>query len=137
MFKQVVYNTYIGKSKIPIVKDGRWLGAEEKIGDISYPCVFLDKNKDTLTWPDYYLMGFYESGTEDDPLHFFQCLKPWKKILHHLYITGIPKGVKSLEPYRLEGCIWSSYYEDDLHGYLFQILPSNLTLKLKQYETIC
>lgn len=132
MYKQVVYHTYIGKSHLPIVMDGKFIESTVKIGDIGYPCVILDKTKDNPKWPDYYLMGFFEKGTESDPAQYFQCLKPWNRSLHHLYITGIPKGANSLEPYKLEGCLWESYYEDHLHGYLFQILPSNLTLKFKE-----
>lgn len=137
MFKQVVYNTYIGKSSINIVKDKVYVDPTTKIGDIAYPCIILDKNRDTLTWPDYYLMGFYDKGTEDYPEKLFQCLKPWNKILHHMYITGIPKNVPSLNPFRLKDCIWSSYYEDKFHGFLFQIVKSNTILKLKsEDETI-
>lgn len=132
MFKQVVYHTYIGKSHLNIVQGGKLVEQTRKIGEIAYPCVILDKPKDNMAWPDYYLMGFYDKGTESDPATYFQCLKPWNKILHHLYITGIPKDAKSLDPYKLEGRIWESYYEDELHGYLFQILPSNLTLKFKE-----
>lgn len=136
MFKQVVYNTYIGKSHLALIKDGKFLEGNSKIGDISYPCVILDKNRDTLTWPDYYIMGWFEPATEADPANLFHILKPWNKIIHHLYITGIPKGAPSLEPFRLENCLWSSYYEDDLHGYLFQILRRNELLKLKPHEFI-
>lgn len=136
MFKQVVYNTYIGKSQLGIMNQRDILEGTTKIGDISYPCIILDKNRDTLTWPDYYLMGWFEPASDADPANFFHILKPWNKIIHHLYITGIPKDAPSLEPYRLENCLWSSYYEDDFHGYLFQILRSNELLKLKQYEPI-
>ncbi len=132
MYKQVVYNTYIGKCHMPIVKEAKFIEPTVKIGEIAYPCVILDKAKDSVAWPDYYLMGFFEKGSESDPAQYFQCLKPWNKTLHHMYITGIPKGASSLEPFKLNGCLWESYYEDDLHGYLFQVLPSNLTLNFKQ-----
>lgn len=131
MFKQVVYHTYIGKGRINIVRNKQYVDPTEKIGDIAYPYIVQDKDQDIKNWPDYYLIGFYDPGTEDDPENFFQVLKPWNKILHHLYITGIPKNAQSLEPFRLEGCIWSSYYEDDLHGFLFQIVKNDKTLKLK------
>lgn len=135
MFKHVVYNTYIGKSQLGIINQGVFLEGNTKIGDISYPCIILDKNRDTPTWPDYYIIGWFEPSHDSDT-EKFHILKPWNKINHHLYITGIPKGAPSLEPYRIENCLWSSYYEDDLHGYLFQILKSNELLKLKQYEPI-
>ena len=49
---------------------------------------------------------------------------------NNLYITGIPKNTVSLDPYRLKGCLWSSYYEDNYRGYLFQILSINQTVQL-------
>lgn len=131
MFKQVVYHTYIGKSRINIVRNGSYVNPTEKIGDIAYPYIVQNKDLDIKNWPDYYFIGFYDPGTESDPENFFQVLKPWNKILHHLYVTGIPKNAQSLEPFRLDGCIWSSYYEDDLHGFLFQIVKNDKTLKLK------
>lgn len=137
MFKQVTYNTYIGKSHLNIVRNKMYVEPTEKIGDIAYPCTYYnDDGQNSKNFPDYYIMGFYNPGTEDDPVNFFQVLKPWNRILHHLYITGIPKNAQSLEPFRLEGCIWSSYYEDDLHGFLFQIVRSNTILKLKENETV-
>lgn len=132
MFKHVIYNTYIGKSRIPIIKDSLQVEGTTKIGDIAYPVVILDKNRDNLKWPDYYLIGLYVNPTDSDPMEFFQMVKPYEKCTHHLYITGIPKGAKSINPFKLEGCIWSSYYEDNLHGYLFQIIRSDTLLKLKQ-----
>jgi hypothetical protein len=64
----------------------------------------------------------------------FQVVKPYETCTHHLYITGIPKGAKSLNPFRLQGCIWSSYYEDELHGFLFQIVRSDTILKLQEED---
>jgi len=137
MFKQVTYNTYIGKGKLSLVKDHQFINGSTKIGDIAYPVVILDKDRDNLKWPDYYLIGLYISPTEEDPVEMFQIVKPYETYTHHLYITGIPKGAKSLNPFRLQGCIWSSYYEDNLHGFLFQIIKSNSILKLQEEnETI-
>ena len=67
MFKQVTYNTYIGKGKLNIIKDGKSVEGTTKIGEITYPVVILDKNRDNLKWPDYYLIGLYISPTEEDP----------------------------------------------------------------------
>ena len=137
MFKQVTYNTYIGKGKLTLIKDHHYIDGTTKIGDIAYPVVILDKCQDNLKWPDYYLMGFYMDPTDEDPANIFQVVKPWIECTHYLYITGIPKSAKSLNPFRLHGCIWSSYYEDDKHGFLFQIVKSNTVLKLqKENETI-
>lgn len=136
MFKQVTYNTYIGKGKLTLIKDHLLVDGTTKIGDIAYPVVILDKDIDNSKWPDYYLMGFYITPTEDDPANMFQIVKPWIECTHYLYITGIPKSAKSLDPFRLQDCIWSSYYEDDRHGFLFQIIRSNTILKLKEDETI-
>jgi len=137
MFKQVTYNTYIGKGKLSLVKDHQFINGSTKIGDIAYPVVILDKDRDNLKWPDYYLMGLYISPTEEDPVEMFQVVKPYETCIHHLYITGIPKGAKSLKPFRLQDCIWSSYYEDNLHGFLFQIVKSDTILKLQEEnETI-
>ena len=136
MFKQVTYNTYIGKGKLAIIKDNLFVDGTTKIGDIAYPVVILDNDIDNLKWPDYYLMGFYINPTEEDPANIFQIVEPWIECTHYLYITGIPKSAKSLEPFRLQDCIWSSYYEDNRHGFLFQIIRSNTILKLKENETI-
>lgn len=137
MFKQVTYNTYIGKGKLNLIRDHHTVDGNTKIGDIAYPVVILDQNRDNLKWPDYYLMGLYISPTEEDPANIFQIVKPYEHCIHHLYITGIPKGAKSLNPFRLQGCIWSSYYEDNLHGFLFQIVRSDTILKLQEEnETI-
>ena len=134
MFKQVTYNTYIGKGKLALIKDHKAIEGITKIGEIAYPVVILDKNRENLKWPDYYLMGLYIAPTEDDPASLFQIMKPYDRSTHHLYITGIPKNAKSLNPFRLEGCIWSSYYEDDLHGFLFQIVKSDTILKLQEED---
>lgn len=133
MFKQVTYNTYIGKSKLGIIKDGTIINGTTMIGDIAspFPTPPFARNSPKNRMPDYYLMGIYLNPTEDDPGRFFQITE--KPIhTHKLCITGIPKKATSLNPYRLEGCIWSSYYEDDLHGFLFQIVEKSNILKLKE-----
>ena len=135
MFKQVTYNTYIGKSQLSLIsKDGSYIDGTTKIGDIAYPVVIVDKDRPNLKWPDYYLIGFYINPTEEDPANIFQITKPYIKGTHSLYITGIPKNTPSLKPFRLEGCLWSSYYEDNLHGFLFQIVRSDNILKLEQEQ---
>lgn len=128
MFKQVVYNTYIGKSKLSLISEGKSVDNKTKIGEISYPLTSLKGNS---KYPDYYIRGLYLESTEEDPAEFFQIVKPYKKCTHCLCITGIPKGALSLNPYRLQDCLWSSYYEDDLHGFLFQIVK-NEVIKLKE-----
>ena len=80
MFKQVTYNTYIGKGKLALIKDHKHVEVTTKIGDIAYPVVILDKDRDNLKWPDYYLMGFYISPTEEEPGELFQVVKYMKMI---------------------------------------------------------
>lgn len=50
---------------------------------------------------------------------------------HQIYVTGIPKGA-ILDNFRLEKTIWSSYYEDDIRGYLFQVTDGYPKLIIKQ-----
>ena len=58
MFKQVTYNTYIGKGKLNLIRDHHQVDGTTKIGDIAYPVVILDQNRDNLKWPDYYLWDY-------------------------------------------------------------------------------
>ena len=52
-----------------------------------------------------------------------------------LYITGVPKNTPSLDRFRLQGKKWSSYYEDEHGGYLFQILTYDQPLKFISHGT--
>lgn len=138
MFKHVTSNTYIGKSKLNILDpNGEYIQGTTNIGNIA---TYIDKDKDLLRWPDYYIKGnyqgpLYRKGSSPE-LHtsYTFCINNGDDFKHYLFITGIPKGAKSIEPFKLDGCIWSSYYEDLLHGFLFQIINSNTTLKLQQDE---
>lgn len=125
MFKKVTYYTYIGKSKIAIIKEGKVVNPNTIIGELAYPNLpdFQQERRAYPNIPDYYLRGLYIKPTEDDPGEFFQMVKPFEKCTHYMYVTGIPKEVPSLKHFKLRDCIWSSYYEDDYHGYLFQICP--------------
>lgn len=43
-----------------------------------------------------------------------------------MVITGIPKNTPmDLESFKFKGCLYSTYYEDEIKGALFQILPKS------------
>ena len=50
---------------------------------------------------------------------------------HQIYVTGIPKGA-ILDNFRIQRTFWSSYYEDDIRGYLFQVTDGYPKLIIKQ-----
>lgn len=74
--------------------------------------------------PDFYIRGTFNPKKRSfeltyDQLGFFP---------HALYITGVPSGHLDLDDFKLRDNIWSSYYEDEKGGYLFQILPADTLL---------
>lgn len=53
-----------------------------------------------------------------------------------LYITTVPKKAFSINPCLLKSCLEARYYEDQVRGYLFQII-TNDQISLIQYSYQC
>ena len=117
MFKESLKTLYIGKSKLAFDD----FGANTTIGKLA-----KDTNLIGKTLPDLCITGklignksLFSTNTIPE---------------HTLYITGVPLKAKSLDPYRLENCIWSSYYQDGYRGYLFQITRIDKDIKLINHK---
>ena len=122
MFRSIVRQQYIGKSKLNIDLGGVILPGQVKLDTLGYPLIIPGPYKH---YPDWVIFGYF------DPKNLvFKRVGIEKRKKESLYITGIPKGAPSIDPWRLDKVIWSSYYEDDYRGYLFQILNSNEPLNL-------
>lgn len=112
MYSNIVKDLYIGKSKLTFEANDKILSDTLTIGDL-----FQETGYENPKMPDY---GAYGS------LFFYTGKSKWvfeitPKSDHLLFVTGIPKK-DTLDNYRLKDAVWSSYYEDDYRGYLFQII---------------
>lgn len=113
MFTESIKTLYIGKSKLAFDD----CGANTQIGKLAKETGLSHRNM-----PDLCIEG---------KLHCSQSLFMTEITPEHiLYITGVPLKAKSLNPYRLQDCLWSSYYQDNYRGYLFQITRINQDIKL-------
>lgn len=136
MFRSKVSQQYIGKSKLTFKYHTQNyefpIKGESLIGNIANR-LFIPgcKNK----FPDYFLSGTLLPGDQPVFMINFNLDKIGPKYNDILYITGIPKGINSLDPFRLQNKKWSSYYEDEHGGYLFQILNYTESLKFINYGT--
>lgn len=113
MYKDRVKTLYSGKSKLAIDDHG----ANIPLGSLA-----TDTNFNNEFLPDLVISGKLFG---DKSLFLTEVIPE-----HNLFITGIPKNIPSLDPYRLKGCLWSSYYQDDFRGYLFQVLRINQEVQL-------
>lgn len=127
MFINIVKDLYIGKSKLKFNFEGHTIRPKTPVGLLGVPYHKLDKYP---TYPDYIIHGNFDGNNTFNINMSENC--------HRLLITGIPKWAKTLDWYRVNGTIWSSYYEDNYRGYLFQILDMKEKVTLKSYplETI-
>ena len=116
MFGAIVRDLYIGKSKLQFFCNQREIQPTTLVSDVLQPTGF------TGNMPDYGTYGNYKEGK-------FGITPIMPK--HQIYVTGIPKGA-ILDNFRLEKTIWSSYYEDDIRGYLFQVTDGYPKLIIKQ-----
>ena len=132
MFQTSVDKLYIGKSQLKFILNGTELQNITEFQNI----------KDAAGWrfgrthlgpsdkvPDIKVNGVYH---ENYKVFVLTDASNLLGSLHNLYVTGIPKDAKSLDPYRLKDVIWSSYYEDDYRGYLFQVVSSSTWLSLNE-----
>ena len=97
MFTNIVKDLYIGKSKLIIKCNQKELPQTTLVMDVLRPTGFTGN-----------LLATGE----------FEITPMMPK--HRLYVTGIPKGA-ILDNFRIRRVYWSSYYEDNIRGYLFQI----------------
>lgn len=127
MFTNIVKDLYVGKSKLNIRFQGQAIKPETVIDILGVP---YPKLKKYPTYPDYVIIGNF------DGKDIFDIKLGTNN--HALLITGIPKGAKTLDWYRVKEAIWSSYYEDNYRGYLFQVQDATKKVTLKSYplETI-
>lgn len=126
MFINIVKDLYIGKSKLEFRFNDQILEPETVVDFIGVP---YPKLKEYPTLPDYIIIGNLQGN-------IFNIKTGYN--IHYLLITGIPKGVKTLDWYRVKDSIWSSYYEDNYRGYLFQVQDATKKVELKAYplETV-
>lgn len=119
MFREKIYKLYLSKSKL-VFKDefGIKLNFDEEVGDYAVPILH---NDDDQYCPDYYITGFFRK-INNGSIHEFIISRKGPDIL---FITGINRGCNNLQPFRFKSRIFSSYYEDDVKGCLFQLLKKN------------
>lgn len=116
MFREIVKDLYIGKSKLSFNSNGRSLSPTVTIQDVMDSVELKDR------YPDFRTIGVFYPATRT-----FMISPIWANV--QIFVTGIPKG-EILDNFRLENTLWSSYYEDSYRGYLFQVLPINQEPKL-------
>ena len=122
MFRSIVRQQYIGKTKLKFDLEGTILPDHVKLDNLGYPIIIPGPYRH---YPDWVIFGYFDPNNL-----IFKRVGLEKRKRENLYITGIPKGAPSIDPWKLDKVIWSSYYEDDYRGYLFQILNSNEPLNL-------
>ena len=136
MFRTKVYNQYIGKSKINFVSLSSnvdfTINSKSLIGEIANR-LFIPGGEKVI--PDYFISGIFFPGERPTFRINFDLDKIGPKNNDILYITGVPKNTPSLDRFRLQGKKWSSYYEDEHGGYLFQILTYDQPLKFISHGT--
>lgn len=126
MFAKIVKNQYIGKSKIDFTFNGKLMDGKNLIGDIALPLMVNDMPLTMMDthYPDYFIIG------DITDISTMELVPKDDKYSHILFITGIPKSAKRLDDYKLKNIIWSSYYEDNYRGYLFQIVKGDAHIEL-------
>lgn len=118
MYTENIKTLYLGKSKLAVDNHG----SDTLLGSVAKETTFRNPMLPDLVISGKFLSnkGLFVTNENQE---------------HYLYITGVPKDTKCLDYFRLKGCIWSSYYQDDHRGYLFQILRINqnvLPMEIKQ-----
>lgn len=114
MLQGKIYKLYLSKSKI-VFKDefGKPLNFDEEIGDYAVPIIHNDDY-----CPDFYITGFLRKVNNGMSYEFIIS----RKGPQVLFITGIPKTLDNIQIFKFKYLKFSSYYEDDIKGCLFQIL---------------
>lgn len=125
MYKNVVKNQYVGKSKIDFTIDGKALSGTNLIGDLAL--LLADNDGTPYTNLDPHLPDYYIVGKVTDVSTMELDINDMETSF--LFITGIPKKIP-LDRFRLKNTTWSSYYEDRYRGYLFQMVKSGKPIEL-------
>lgn len=128
MFRNFVKKLYIGKSKLKFIQRNYEIADNSLVEALGYPLIIPGGSQ---YLPDYFIPGYFDEQSQTFRRLSFENRHPV-----NLYITGIPKGVLSIDSWKLTDAIWSSYYEDDYRGYLFQIQDSDKRLKFTWEEDI-
>lgn len=112
-----VGNLYIGKSKLSFIKNGNYLPSSTLVKDVLFKNPSSGGQPYTMMTPEYYVDGLFD--TIDDNFFFLDGTP-----VHRLYISAIPLSVEDVNDYKIifPTPIWTSYYEDSVRGYLFQII---------------
>lgn len=121
MFREIVGNQYIGKSKLDIHKGIFMIDPTTVIGSIckKVPDSIMVTYKNA---PDYYLpCNLVDIST-------IEAVDKYDSFNYILMITGIPKRVP-LNTFKFRQIAWSSYYEDSYRGYLFQLIGLDIFKK--------
>lgn len=118
----ILKHLYIGKSHLNFIKDGSTLLPDTTFGDLGRDLIDLQY----ITLPQWVLgtksiiPNLAITGTLDIISKTFDVSPIEAK--HTLLITKVPLG-KNLQEYKFKDILWSSYYQDQYRGYLFQIIP--------------
>lgn len=115
MYSNIVKDLYIGKSKLIFEANDCIIPDVTEIGKIFFPTGWEGN------LPDYGTMGNLWVHNNQGTFEI-----TWKRPEHKIWVTGIPKGA-ILDDFRIQETIWSSYYEDNIRGYLFQITDYLIT----------
>lgn len=107
MFKEILKDLYIGKSQLIIKCNQKEIPQTAKVMDVLQPTGY------SYNMPDYGTYGNFNPATKE-----FEITPMMPR--YALFVTGIPLG-GILDNFRLQRVYWSSYYEDNIRGYLFQI----------------
>ena len=111
-------NLYIGKSKINLISLNEVVPNDELVK--IWMCPYCPYNHTADKLLDKYLPHFRVSGNFTPPNTFTIHIenRPYT-----LWLTQTNPKIP-LDLYRLKGCVWSSYYEEERKGYLWQITPN-------------
>lgn len=125
MYTAVIKHTYLNKSRL-IMKDeyGNPLPFEAEVSQYASINGNLTDLLGTYPEYDYEIEGFLRIMPYGK--HEFIIASPGNCTM---YITGIPRDTPSLAPFRIFGdknTRYSSYWEDDNRGYLFQIISKQI-----------
>lgn len=121
MFTERVNKLYIGKSKLKFTYSGKELDHTTLLETISEPV--KSSGIYDPTYPDVQVRGyFYMNNIIELNIELPMEEEDAKSVI--LWVTGIPKEAKSIQPYKNPKAILSSYFEDAHHGYLFQLTKS-------------
>lgn len=115
MYADKLVTLYLNKSKLRMRDDrGNILPYETELQEVAR----LNPSHGSFYEPDYIIKGFYRPIEGRNGEFIISEGGP-----NTLYVTGVPRDVKSLTPYRIPNkVVYSSYWEQSNMGYLFQVI---------------